>query len=70
MVGQAGLPRPILDKLNAGINRSITSPNLKEKFGFIGDDLAGGTPEEFGAFIRKENTKWAEVIKRSGAKIE
>jgi tripartite-type tricarboxylate transporter receptor subunit TctC len=70
VIGPAGLPRPILDKLNAGINRSIAAPSLKEKFAFIGDDLVGGTPEEFGAFIKKENAKWAEVIRRSGAKIE
>jgi tripartite-type tricarboxylate transporter receptor subunit TctC len=70
VVGPAGLPRPILDKLNAGINRSIASPTMKDKFAFIGDDLVGGTPEAFGDFIRKENAKWAEVIRRSGAKIE
>jgi tripartite-type tricarboxylate transporter receptor subunit TctC len=70
VVAPAGVPRPIVDKLNAGINRSIASPTMKEKYAFIGDDLVGGTPEEFAAFIRKENTKWAEVIKRSGAKIE
>lgn len=70
VVAPAGVPRPIVDKLNAGINRSIASPTMKEKYAVIGDDLVGGTPEEFAAFIRKENTKWAEVIKRSGAKIE
>jgi len=70
VIAPAGVPRPIVDKLNAGINRSIASATMKEKFAFIGDELVGGTPEEFGDFIRKENTKWAEVIKRSGAKID
>jgi tripartite-type tricarboxylate transporter receptor subunit TctC len=36
----------------------------------IGDEPAGGTPEEFGALIRNELAKWADVIKRSGAKLE
>ena len=31
---------------------------------------AGGTPEDFAALIRKDSAKWAEVIKRSGAKID
>lgn len=70
VIAPAGVTRPVVDKLNAGINRAIVSPTLKEKFGFIGDELVGGTPEEFGAFIRKENAKWADVIKRSGAKID
>ena len=31
---------------------------------------AGGTPEEFAAFIKQESAKWADVVKRSGAKLE
>jgi tripartite-type tricarboxylate transporter receptor subunit TctC len=70
VIAPAGVPRPIVDKLNAAINRSIKSAVFKERFAQIGDEPAGGTPEEFAAVIRADSAKWAEVVRRSGAHIE
>jgi len=70
VIAPAGLPRPILDKLNAAINAAIRSPLFTERFAQIGDEPAGGTPEEFAELIRKDSAKWAEVVRRSGAKID
>jgi len=70
VIAPAGMPRPIVDKLNAAINRSINSPIFKERFAVIGDDPAGGTPEDFAAVIKADSAKWADVIRRSGARIE
>jgi len=66
----AGTPRPIVEKLNAAINRAIQSDFFKARYEQIGDEPAGGTPEEFAALIKKESAKWADVVKRSGAKLE
>jgi tripartite-type tricarboxylate transporter receptor subunit TctC len=66
----AGTPRPIVDKLNAAINRAVQSDFFKERYEQIGDDPAGGTPEEFAALIKKESAKWADVVRRSGAKLD
>jgi tripartite-type tricarboxylate transporter receptor subunit TctC len=70
VIAPALLPRPIVDKLNAAINRAVVSPAFKERFALIGDEPAGGTPEDFAELIQKDSAKWAEVIRRSGAKIE
>ena len=70
VVGPAGMPREIVMKLNTALNRVVTTPAFIQRFGVIGDEPAGGTPEEFGALISKELAKWADVIKRSGAKLE
>ena len=70
MIGPAGLPRPVVDRLNGAINKAIASPAFKARFGEIGDEPAGGTPEEFAETIRRDSAKWAEVVKRSGAKID
>ena len=70
VIGPAGLPRPVVDKLNGAINKAIVSPVFKARFGEIGDEPAGGTPEEFAETIRRDSAKWAEVVKRSGAKID
>jgi tripartite-type tricarboxylate transporter receptor subunit TctC len=69
VVGPAGMPRPIVDKLNAAINRAIRTPAFVARFGSIGDEPAGGTPEEFAATIAKDSTKWGDVVKRAGVKL-
>ena len=70
VIGPAGMPRPVVDKLNASVNKAIVSPVFKARFGDIGDEPAGGTPEDYAETIRRDSAKWAEVVKRSGAKID
>ena len=70
VIGPAGMPRSVVERLNAAINRAIVSPAFRARFGEIGDEPAGGTPEEFAELIRRDSAKWAEVVKRSGSKID
>ena len=46
------------------------SPAFKKRFGAIGDEPAGGTPEEFAATIAKDSAKWADVVKRANVKLD
>jgi tripartite-type tricarboxylate transporter receptor subunit TctC len=70
VIAPVGLPKPVLARLNASVNEAIRSPMFKDRFGVIGDEPAGGSPEEFADTIRRDSARWAEVIKRSGAKID
>src|SRR5262249_229063 len=70
VVGPTGIPRDVVMALNAALNRVIVAPTFMQRFGVIGDEAAGGTPEEFGAVIRSDLAKWADVIKRSGATLD
>ena len=70
VIAPAGVPRPIIDKLNAAINRAIDSQVFKDRFALIGDEPAGGSPEEFADLIKNDSAKWAEVVKRSGARLD
>ena len=70
IIGPAGLPRDVLMKLNEALNRAVSTPAFKERFGQIGDEAAGGTPEEFSAMLKVELAKWKEVVQRSGAKMQ
>ena len=70
MIAPAGLPRPVLERLNAAVNEAIRSPLFKERFGQIGDEPAGGTPADFSDTIRRDSARWGEVVRRSGAKID
>lgn len=63
-------PQAIVKKLNAEIQKALQSPTLRERYAFIEAEPVGGTPEEFAAFVKKERVKWADVVKRSGAKVE
>jgi tripartite-type tricarboxylate transporter receptor subunit TctC len=70
VIAPAGLPRPILDRLNRAINAAIVAPGTRERFEQLGSEGGGGTPEEFAALIRRDSAKWAEVVRRSGARID
>jgi tripartite-type tricarboxylate transporter receptor subunit TctC len=70
VIAPAGVPRPIVDKLNAAINKAIQSATFKERIAAIGDAPAGGTPDEFGALIASDSKKWGDVIERAGIKLE
>jgi tripartite-type tricarboxylate transporter receptor subunit TctC len=70
VIAPAGVPGAIVDKLNAAINKALASEAFKEKFAKIGDEPGGGTPEEFAETIKTDSAKWADVIQRSGARLE
>jgi tripartite-type tricarboxylate transporter receptor subunit TctC len=70
LMAPARTPKPIIDKLNAAINNAIASQTFKDRFALIGDEPAGGTPEEFAELIRADSAKWGEVVRRSGARLD
>ncbi len=64
----AKLPRAIVDKLNADINRALKSPDLHAQLTTQGADPVGSTPEQYAAFVQEEIAKWGRVIKAAGIK--
>jgi tripartite-type tricarboxylate transporter receptor subunit TctC len=70
VIAPAGVARPIVDALNAAINRALQAPGMLQFYATIGDERAGGTPEEFAALIAADSQKWSEVIQRAGIRLE
>jgi|SRR5678815_1789001 tripartite-type tricarboxylate transporter receptor subunit TctC len=70
MVVPVRTPRAIVTRLNAEINKALQSPELRERYAAIEAEPTGGTPEQFAAFVKTELVKWADVVKKSGAKVE
>jgi len=70
VIAPAGVPRPIVDKLNAAINKALKSEAFLEKFRKTGDEPGGGTPEEFAATIKADSAKWEQVVKRAGVTLK
>jgi len=66
----AGTPKAIVSRLNSEINGILKDAEVKSKLNAQGFELVGGTPEDFAALIKSESSKWAPVIKRTGAKID
>ena len=70
VIAPAGTPKAIIDRINAAVNKAIRTEAFKDRFGAIGDEPAGGPPEEFAKTIRTDLAKWRDVVQRSGAKLE
>ena len=66
----AGTPKPIVDAMAAEMKRILELPDVKEKLFEIGAIASPMAPDEFVKFIDGERTKWAEVVKASGAKLD
>ena len=66
----AKTPRAIVDRLNRDTVKILNSPAIKELLFRQGLDASPSTPQEFSTYIKSEMTKWAKVVKTSGAKAE
>ncbi len=66
----ANTPKPIIDKLQVEVRKILKSPDVAKRLADNGLDAVGGTPEELAAYQKSEITKWAKVVKESGAKAD
>ncbi len=66
----AGMPRPIVDRLNKALRAMLTSDDIKKRLIAAGSDPAPVTPEDYAENIQREEGKWAALIKKLGLKIE
>ena len=66
----AGTPREIIARLNTEILRMLATPDFRQRMEADAAEPIGGTPEQFGDYIRSEIVKYAKVVKESGAKID
>jgi len=70
IVAPAGTPAPVIARLNAELNHILIDPEIARAIAESGSQAAGGTPEEFAAFIQNETAKWAEVIRAGNISLQ
>ncbi|WP_458766456.1 tripartite tricarboxylate transporter substrate binding protein [Cupriavidus basilensis] len=70
VLAPAGTPKAVVDKLNAEINKALSSPDVRERLQNAGIEPAGGTPAQFASFLQVEMGKWAKVAKDAGIQPE
>jgi len=68
IVGPKGLPAEVIRILNAAGNKALQDPELRTKMLEQGNEIAGGTPEQFAALIKAESPRWGKVVR--DAKVE
>lgn len=69
-VAPAGVPRPIVDKLNGQARAILTLPDVRERLIALGAEPSTSTPDEFAAYIKSEIAKWGKAVRDSGAKVD
>ena len=70
LVGPAGMPRDVANKISADIALVLKAPEMRERFIAQGADPVGSTPDEFLDYMRAETAKWARLVKASGARAD
>jgi tripartite-type tricarboxylate transporter receptor subunit TctC len=70
VVGPAGIPRPIVDKISADIATAEQSDDFKRRMQDLVVEPVGSTPDEFDSFIRADIAKWEKIIRAAGITIE
>ncbi|ARP83113.1 hypothetical protein CAL12_21370 [Bordetella genomosp. 8] len=70
IVAPAGTPSPIINQLNAALQRVLDRPDVQKTFAAMGQDVVKDTPEEFDAMLKAETAKWHQVIESAGIKAE
>ena len=68
LVGPKGMPADVVMMLNAACNKALQDPEVKEKILSQGNEMGGGTPEQFAALIKSEAPRWGKVVR--DAKID
>jgi len=70
LVGPAGLPAPIVEKLNALCLETLKDPAVKKRFAELGFFTTGSTPQAYLDRVRFETERWTKVVKENNIKIE
>lgn len=70
LVGPAGMPRDVVQKLNQAFVAALQSPEAKTRFAALMAEPVPNSPEEFGNFMKAELAKYEKVVKASGAKVD
>ena len=66
----AGTPRAVIDKLNAAARKALQAPEVISRFDALGAERVGSSPEQFQKLVAAEMIRWADVVKKSGVKIQ
>ena len=70
IVAPSGVPRDIINKVNADINKALQDPGVRKRLMDVGTEIGGGTPEAFDAFVKSEIAKYTKLVKAANVQLD
>lgn len=70
VMAPANTPQPIINRLNTELMKALQDPDVQKKLAVQGAIPLGSTPEEYGAYVKSELTRWAGIVKQTGVSLE
>ena len=68
IVAPAGVPRPIVERLNAALRGALAEADVAQRFAALGAEVRSSAPDAYAADIAAEETKWSPIVRRAGVK--
>ena len=70
MLAPKGTPRAIIERLNSAINQALKDADVRKRFSSSAIEVIGGTPEEFGRYVRAEIKRWGDVARAANIQLD
>jgi tripartite-type tricarboxylate transporter receptor subunit TctC len=70
LMAPAGIPREISARLSREVRKILEIPEIRERFLALGQEPSGNTPEEYAEFLRRQNDRYASIVKQAGLKLD
>jgi len=70
IMAPAGTPQEVVLRINAEVNAILKTPEMIKRLAAFGGEPGGGSPDDFSRFVLSETTRYADIVKASGAKLE
>jgi len=70
VLAPARTPLPVIERLQREIAGVLADPAVKERYGVLGIEPVGNTPEQFAAQIREDLARWEKVVRQAGIRFE
>jgi tripartite-type tricarboxylate transporter receptor subunit TctC len=70
LVGPAGMPKDVVDRIAAELAKVLAQPEMKAKFAGAGAEVHSQGPAEFAAFVKADNEKWAKLVRERKLQLD
>lgn len=70
LIAPANTPEPVIERLNAAVNKALADPAVRQAFEDTGGVIVGGSPEQYRQFLDAERQKWGALIKEANISLE
>jgi tripartite-type tricarboxylate transporter receptor subunit TctC len=70
LIAPAGMPSELRTRLSVETRKVLQDPDIRNRFIALGLDPAGNTPEEYAEFLRRQNDRYASIVKQANLKLD